>query len=71
MHVDGVKIGQSPLFFSLLSHGDMARLITIKKQGYVSVEKSYQPEGKDLRIELNLNRTPSTAFKVWSSDARE
>ena len=68
--VDGVKIGQSPLFFSLLSRGSSARVVTVIKPGYVAITKSYRPDGKDLRINLDLNREQQK-FKVWPPEAQQ
>lgn len=67
--LDGTKIGQSPLFFRLESRGSTGRVITVTKDGYITVTKSYHPDGKDLRIDVELVRRDQ-GFKVWPPDAQ-
>jgi hypothetical protein len=57
--VDGNLAGVTPLAFGLLSHGpDKPRVITVRLKGYVTVEKSVIPDGKDVPIGLTLVPDP-------------
>lgn len=55
--IDGNKAGVSPLVFILLKKGDAPRTITIKMDGYRTVEKSVAPDGKTIPIGLVLEKT--------------
>jgi len=61
--IDGNRAGVSPLGFSLLRHGDQYRTITIKMAGYVTVEKKFLPDGKDIPIGITLVPEPSVGVK--------
>jgi hypothetical protein len=52
--IDGNKAGVSPMVFVLLKKGDTPRVITIKMNGYKTVEKRVVPDGKTIPIGLTL-----------------
>jgi hypothetical protein len=56
--IDGNKAGLSPMFFVLLKHGDTPRIITIKMDGYKTVEKEVVPDGRTIPLGLTLEREP-------------
>jgi len=62
--IDGKKVGQTPLFFKLGSRDGVSRIVTIKKEGYVTVERRYVPDGQDIRITETLERQQRGA-RVW------
>jgi hypothetical protein len=68
--VDGVRTGQSPLFLRLLSKGAADRVVTLKKEGYLTVEKRFRPDGKDLQFDIDLVRKETKGFKVWPPEAQ-
>ena len=43
--VDGNRLGVSPLAFVLLKKGEMSRTVTVKMNGYETVEKKLVPDG--------------------------
>jgi hypothetical protein len=55
--IDGNKAGVSPLVFILLRKGDTPRTITIKMDGYRTVERSVVPDGNTIPIGLVLEKT--------------
>jgi len=55
--IDGNKAGVSPLVFILLKKGDSPRTITIKMDGYRTVEQSVVPDGETIPIGLVLEKT--------------
>jgi PEGA domain len=59
IEIDGDSAGESPQGFTLMRHGDVARVITIKMKGYVTVEKSFVPDGKDIALNLKLEKVPT------------
>lgn len=54
IYVDNKKSGKSPILFTLVRNGDNPRVITIRKPGYLTVEKEVIPDGDVIRIDLNL-----------------
>lgn len=54
--VDGNKAGVSPLVFVLLRNGDAPRTLTIKLDGYRTVEKTMIPDGKIIPLGLTLEK---------------
>lgn len=54
--VDGNKAGVSPLVFVLLRNGDAAQTLTIKLNGYRTVEKTMVPDGKIIPLGLTLEK---------------
>jgi hypothetical protein len=48
--------GKSPLFLTLMRH-DAPRIITVKMPGYVTVERTVVPDGKDISVSLQLEPT--------------
>jgi hypothetical protein len=56
VHVDGNKLGVSPVVFVLLKMGDAPRTVTIKLDGYKAVEKTFIPDGKTIPIGLTLEK---------------
>jgi hypothetical protein len=56
--IDGNKAGLSPMVFVLLKKGDTPRAITIKMNGYKTVEKKVVPDGKTIPIGLTLEAEP-------------
>ena len=54
--IDGSKLGVSPVAFVLLKEGDTPRTVTIKMEGYTSVEKKFVPDGKTIPIALILEK---------------
>ena len=54
--VDGNKAGVSPLVFVLLRNGDAPRTLTIKLNGYRTVEKTMIPDGKIIPLGLTLEK---------------
>jgi len=51
--VDGNSAGVTPIVLVLLKH-DTPRTVTIKKQGYRTMEKQFDPDGKDIPVEVTL-----------------
>jgi hypothetical protein len=56
VEIDGNRMGVSPLAFVLLEHGDTPRTITIKMNGYKTIEKKVVPDGKTIPIGLTLQK---------------
>ena len=56
VEIDGNRAGVSPLAFVLIKHGDTPRVITIKMNGYKTVEKKVVPDGKTIPIRLTLEK---------------
>ena len=56
IYVDSTKVGISPLGFLLLRKGDTPRVITIKLDGYKTVEKTFVPDGKVISIAVTLEK---------------
>jgi len=56
VYVDGNKLGVSPVVFVLLKMGDAPRDVTIKLDGYKTVEKTFIPDGKTIPIGLTLEK---------------
>lgn len=56
VEIDGNRAGVSPLAFVLIKHGDAPRVITIKMNGYKTVEKKVIPDGKTIPIGLTLEK---------------
>jgi len=56
VEVDGNKLGVSPVAFVLLKQGDTQRTITIRMNGYKTVEKKVVPDGKTIPIGLTLEK---------------
>jgi len=56
VEIDGNIAGVSPLAFVLIKHGDSPRVITIKMNGYKTVEKKVVPDGKTIPIGLTLEK---------------
>lgn len=54
--IDGNKAGVSPFAFVLLKQGDTPRTITIKMNGYKTIEKTFVPDGKTIPIGLTLEK---------------
>jgi hypothetical protein len=54
IYIDGNKAGVSPIAFVLLRNGDAPRVITIKMNGYKTVERKVVPDGKIIPIGLTL-----------------
>jgi hypothetical protein len=54
IYIDNKKSGKSPILFTLVRNADSPRIITIKKLGYLTVEKEVIPDGDVIRINLNL-----------------
>ncbi len=52
--IDGKKFGKSPIGFYLVRHGDAFRVVTVKKDGYVTVERRVLPDGKEIPLGLRL-----------------
>jgi hypothetical protein len=52
--IDGKSAGKSPQGTTLVRHADVARVITIKMEGYETVEKSFAPDGKDIVLNVKL-----------------
>ena len=63
--IDGIEIGQTPLLFKLGSRDGVGRVVTIKKDRYVTIEKRYIPNGQDIRITETLERQKQHGAKVW------
>lgn len=56
VYIDGNKGSVSPVAFVLLRHEDTPRIITIKMEGYRTVEKQYVPDGKTIPIAVTLEK---------------
>ena len=56
VYVDGNKLGISPLAFVLLRTSETPRAITIKLDGYKTVQKTFIPDGKTIPIGLTLEK---------------
>jgi hypothetical protein len=56
IYIDGNSSGKTPQGFKLMRHGDTPRVIAIKMEGYVTVEKSFIPDGTDIAIRLDLEK---------------
>lgn len=56
VEVDGNRAGVSPLVFVLLKRGETPRTITLKKDGYKTVEKKVVPDGKTIPIGLTMEK---------------
>ncbi len=56
VEIDGNRAGVSPLAFVLLKHGDTPRVITIKMNGYKTVEKKVIPDGKTIPVGITLDK---------------
>ncbi len=56
VEIDGNKGGVTPLVFFLLKQGDTPRTITIRMDGYKTVEKKVVPDGKPITIGLTLEK---------------
>ena len=56
IYIDGNSAGKSPEGFKLMRHGDAPRVIAITMEGYVTVEKSFIPDGTDISIRLDLEK---------------
>jgi hypothetical protein len=54
--IDGKKAGKSPLLLMLAENGSVPHAITIKKEGYFTVQRSLTPDGDDMRISVDLQR---------------
>ncbi len=54
VYVDGKTVGVAPIAFVLLKHGDTPRIITIKMDGYKTIERQVIPEGKTIPLVLTL-----------------
>lgn len=54
--IDGKKAGKSPLLLMLAQNGSVPRAITIKKEGYLTVQRSLTPDGNDIRVSVDLKR---------------
>jgi hypothetical protein len=52
--IDGKRFGKSPIGFYLVRHGDAIRVVTIKMDGYVTIERRVLPDGKDIPLGLKL-----------------
>ena len=52
--IDGDEGGKTPQSFTLIRHGNVPRIITIKTDGYVTVEKTLMPDGNDTILNVNL-----------------
>lgn len=55
IYIDGNKMTVTPAVFVLLKK-DAPRKITVKKDGYKTVEKEYDPDGKVIPIDLTLEK---------------
>ncbi len=53
VYVDGEKIGSTPIDFVLLKHDD-PRVITIKRTGFKTVERTLHPDGNDVVLSIAL-----------------
>ncbi len=56
VYVDSNMAGVSPLVFVLLKQGDTPRTVTIRMNGYKTVEKKFIPDGKTIPIGLTLEK---------------
>jgi hypothetical protein len=56
IEVDGNRAGVSPLAFVLIKHGDTQRVITIRMNGYKTVEKRIIPDGNTIPIGITLEK---------------
>jgi PEGA domain len=54
IYVDGKTVGVAPIAFVLLKHGDTPRIITIKMDGYKTIERQVIPEGNTIPLVLTL-----------------
>ena len=54
--IDGNKMGVSPIVFVLLKRGDTPRTVSIKMDGYKTVEKKFVPDGKPIPIGLTMEK---------------
>lgn len=56
VYVDGKRVGAAPMVFVLLRHGDTPRVVTVKLDGYRTVEKQFIPDGKFIPVGLVLEK---------------
>jgi hypothetical protein len=49
-------MGVSPIVFVLLKRGDTPRTVSIKMDGYKTVEKKFVPDGKPIPIGLTMEK---------------
>jgi PEGA domain len=61
--IDGNRLGVSPLGGTLLRYGDQYRTITVKMAGYVTVEKKFLPDGKDIPLGITLEPESSASVR--------
>ncbi len=54
IYVDGEQLTVTPVAFALRKHDDTPRMITIKKQGYRTVQKAIVPSGQTAALDLVL-----------------
>jgi len=54
--IDGNKAGVSPFAFVLLRQGDNPRTVTLKMDGYKTIERKFVPDGKTIPIALTLEK---------------
>lgn len=55
VYVDGLKVGATPLGFTLIRH-DIERVVTVQLVGYKTVEKGLMPDGGTVSIGLTLEK---------------
>lgn len=54
LFVDGKLAGRTPMAFYLFRHSDGPRVLTLKLDGYNTIEKHEAPDGKDISLILTL-----------------
>jgi PEGA domain len=56
IYIDGNSSGKSPQGFTLMRHAEVPRVITIKMEGYATVEKTFVPDGQDIPLNVKLEK---------------
>lgn len=54
VYIDGKHAAVTPVTFTLRKQGDTPRVITVKKQGYRTIEKKITPDGRPAALDLTL-----------------
>lgn len=54
IYIDAKEVGISPMTFVLLKRGDNERTLTVKLNGYKTVEKQFIPDGTPISLSVTL-----------------
>jgi hypothetical protein len=52
VYIDGNKAGLSPVSFVLVKNGDTPHTVTVKLEGFQTVERKINPDGRTIHLEL-------------------